>query len=220
MRSEPGTMRACADAAVPVRRWQRVQWQYEANCGASLTSKRTPPHRQPPVSGKSVTPRSLRTENAPVAAAGTRQLVVFSLGREEYALPIESVQEVIRWSEPRSIGAAEPWLLGVVSVRGAIVPVCDLALRLRRDGARPRDPKIVLVEVKAGRAGLVVDEVAEVLTVAAERIGAVPGAGDDALAGIAELDGRLILVLDAERVLAGVELAAKPKRAGRRTRST
>ena len=48
-------------------------------------------------------------------AAGTRQLVVFVLGREEYALPIETVQEVIRWSEPRSIGAAEPWLLGVVS---------------------------------------------------------------------------------------------------------
>jgi purine-binding chemotaxis protein CheW len=143
-------------------------------------------------------------------AAGNRQLVVFALGREEYALPIESVQEVIRWLEPRSIGAAEPWLLGVVSVRGAIVPICDLAVRLGRPAARGSDPKIVLVDVKAGRAGLVVDEVAEVLTLDAERIGAVPGAGDDALAGIAELDGRLILVLDAERVLARAKPAARP----------
>jgi chemotaxis signal transduction protein len=153
-------------------------------------------------------------------AADTRQLVVFVLGRDEYALPIESVQEVIRWSEPRSIGAAEPWLLGVVSVRGAIVPICDLAVRLGHPAARAPDPKIVLAEVKAGRAGFVVDEVAEVLTVDAERIGAVPGAGDDALAGIAELDGRLILVLDAERALAGAQPAAKPKRAARRTSPT
>jgi purine-binding chemotaxis protein CheW len=153
-------------------------------------------------------------------AAGTRQLVVFALGREEYALPIETVHEVIRWSEPRSIGAAEPWLLGVVSVRGAIVPVCDLAVRLGHGTARAAEPRIVLVEVKAGRVGLVVDEVAEVLTVDAERIAAVPAAGDDALAGIAELDGRLIIVLDAERLLAGAQLAAKPKRAARRTRST
>jgi purine-binding chemotaxis protein CheW len=143
-------------------------------------------------------------------AAGTRQLVVFALGGEEYALPIESVQEVIRWSEPRSIGAAEPWLLGVVSARGAIVPVCDLAVRLGRPAGRASDPKIVLVEVEAGRVGLVVDEVAEVLTVDAERIGAVPGAGDDALCGIAEVDGRLVLVLDAERLLAGAQLAARP----------
>jgi purine-binding chemotaxis protein CheW len=149
-------------------------------------------------------------------ADGPRQLVVFVLGGEEYALPIESVQEVIRWSEPRSIGAAEPWLLGVVGVRGAIVPVCDLALRLGRNAARGGDPRIVLVEVKAGRVGLVVDEVAEVLTVDGGSIAPVPGAGDDALAGIAELDGRLILVVDAERALAGAELAAKPKRPARR----
>ena len=143
-------------------------------------------------------------------AASTRRLVVFALGGEEYALPIESVQEVVRYAQPRSIGAVEPWLIGVVSVRGAIVPVCDLAVRLGREAAAAPDRKIVLVGVKAGLAGLVVDEVAEVLTVDAERIAPVPGAGDDALAGIADLGGRLILVLDAERVLAGARLAARP----------
>src|SRR5262245_7749195 len=107
-------------------------------------------------------------------AAGTRQLVVFALGGEEYALPIESVQEVIRWSGPRSIGAAEPWLLGVVSVRGAIVPICDLAVRLGRETPHAPEPRIVLVEVTAGPVGLVVDEVAEVITVDAARIAAVP----------------------------------------------
>src|SRR2546422_5926827 len=51
-------MRACADAAAPVRRWQRVQWQYPADTSGSETSKRTPPHRQPPVRGR-VTRRNL-----------------------------------------------------------------------------------------------------------------------------------------------------------------
>ena len=44
-------MRTLAEAAVPVRRWQRVQWQYDAESGASVTSNRTPPQRQPPPSG-------------------------------------------------------------------------------------------------------------------------------------------------------------------------
>jgi purine-binding chemotaxis protein CheW len=141
-----------------------------------------------------------------------RQLVVFALGADEYALPIETVREVIRYCEPRSIGAAKPWLLGVVSVRGTIVPVCDLALRLGREAAHGPEAKIVLVEVEAGPAGLVVDEVAEVVGVDEERISALPGAADEALTGIAELDGRLIVVLDAERLLAGVELAPRLSR--------
>jgi len=48
-RSEPGSIRACADAAVPDRRWQRVQWQYVIETGGSASSNRTPPQRHPPV---------------------------------------------------------------------------------------------------------------------------------------------------------------------------
>src|SRR6185312_3823324 len=48
-RSEPGSTRACADAAVPVLRWQRVQWQYVIASSGSPISNRTPPHRQPPL---------------------------------------------------------------------------------------------------------------------------------------------------------------------------
>src|SRR5262249_34017743 len=50
-RNEPGVSRASAEAAGPVRPWQRVQWQYPAPSGSSVISKRTPPHRQCPVYG-------------------------------------------------------------------------------------------------------------------------------------------------------------------------
>jgi Rrf2 family protein len=56
IRNEPGATRACADAAVPVLRWHRVQWQYPALSGRSVTSKLTPPHRQWPVYGGPLTP--------------------------------------------------------------------------------------------------------------------------------------------------------------------
>ena len=59
-----------------------------------------------------------------------RQLVIFSLGNEEYALPITRVQEIIRFTEPRNVASHTAWIRGVINLRGKIVPVCDLAQRL------------------------------------------------------------------------------------------
>jgi purine-binding chemotaxis protein CheW len=56
----------------------------------------------------------------------THQLVVFSLGEEEYALPIEAVHEIIRYTEPRSVASSVGWIRGVISLRGKIIPVYDL----------------------------------------------------------------------------------------------
>jgi hypothetical protein len=53
MRSDPGASRPCRDPEVPVRRWQRVQWHQPELTIGSVTSKRTPPQLQPPVSGYS-----------------------------------------------------------------------------------------------------------------------------------------------------------------------
>ena len=63
-------------------------------------------------------------------AETTRQLVIFSLGSEEYALPITRVQEIIRYTEPRMVASRTAWIRGVINLRGKIVPVCDLAERL------------------------------------------------------------------------------------------
>ena len=63
-------------------------------------------------------------------ATNPRQLVVFTLGTEHYALPIQQVHEIIRYSEPRSVASRADWVRGVISLRGRIVPVYDLAARL------------------------------------------------------------------------------------------
>ena len=126
----------------------------------------------------------------------TRQLVVFSLGDEEYALPIADVHEIIRYTEPRSVASSVDWVRGVISLRGKIVPVYDLASRLGcSPGEDVAEQKIVIVEAAAQLAGVVVDDVAEVITVENDQLERVPSADEAAIDSIVKLDDRLIVLL-------------------------
>jgi purine-binding chemotaxis protein CheW len=138
----------------------------------------------------------------------SHQLVVFSLGNEEYALPITQVQEIIRYTEPRVVASDAAWIRGVISLRGKIVPVCDLASRLGLDSQLADGAKIVIVETGNGTAGVIVDEVEEVLTVDSSQLDAVPGAGNDFIDAIAKIDDRLVILLNPEGIFSGVEFAA------------
>jgi purine-binding chemotaxis protein CheW len=134
----------------------------------------------------------------------TRQLVVFTLGGEEYALPIRQVQEIIRYTEPRSVAASSGWVRGVIGLRGKIVPVYDLAARLGLKTAEIAEGgRIVIVESAGDMAGVVVDDVAEVLTVDESQLDAVPAAGSPSIEAIAKLDDRLVILLDPEGIFAG-----------------
>jgi purine-binding chemotaxis protein CheW len=137
-----------------------------------------------------------------------RQLVVFALGDEEYALPITRVQEIIRYSEPRAVASEAAWIKGVISLRGKIIPVCDLASRLGVTAANAADAKIVIVETATGTAGVIVDQVEEVLTVEPEQIDDVPGAGKEFIEAIAKIGDRLVILLDADGIFTDRELAA------------
>jgi purine-binding chemotaxis protein CheW len=138
----------------------------------------------------------------------TRQLVIFSLGGEEYALPITRVQEIIRYTEPRSVASRTPWLRGVINLRGKIVPVCDLAQRLGLALERPESAKIVIVETAAGTAGVIVDDVDEVLTVHPEQLEDVPTADSAYVDAVVRIGDRLAILLDPDGLFAGVQIAA------------
>ena len=137
-----------------------------------------------------------------------RQVVVFLLGDDEFAFPITRVQEIIRHSEPREIASDVPWIRGVHSLRGKIVPVCDLAARLGLASQPCETAKIVIVETEAGTAGVIVDEVREVLTIDPSQIDPAPSAGTDVIEGILNLDGRLVLLLDPDRLVGALPAAA------------
>lgn len=146
------------------------------------------------------------------SAEGTiaRQLVVFVLGTEEYALPIQTVQEVIRFQHPRAVSSSDSSLLGVINLRGRIVPVHDVRPQLNIAHAplpsrdidlderedTDDDEKIVLVNLDDRMAGVVVDDVSEVLNVEAEEFEDLPASGNAIVDGVVKSGDRLIILLD------------------------
>ena len=133
----------------------------------------------------------------------SQQLVVFSLGSEESALPIAAVHEIIRFTEPRSVASEVAWIRGVIGLRGKIIPIFDLAARLDLAGAGSEPGKIVIVETGTGQVGVMVDEVEEVLTVSSDQLEDVPSAASDAIEAIAKIEDRLVILLNPAGLFAG-----------------
>ncbi|MHB1568069.1 MAG: chemotaxis protein CheW [Solirubrobacteraceae bacterium] len=136
--------------------------------------------------------------------ANQKQLVVFTLGAEHYALPIGVVNEIIRYTEPRSVASRTDWVRGVISLRGRIVPVYDIAARLGLSSDLTEQSKIVIVEAGAETAGVIVDSVEEVLTVTDAQIEDAPGADSAMIESIVRIDDRLVVMLTMSAIFADV----------------
>jgi purine-binding chemotaxis protein CheW len=132
----------------------------------------------------------------------SQQLVVFSLGSEEYALPIAAVHEIIRFTEPRTVASEVAWIRGVIGLRGKIIPIFDLAARMELEAVAAEFGKIVIVETGTGQVGVMVDEVEEVLTVTSDQLEDVPTASSDSIEAIAKIEDRLVILLNPEGLFA------------------
>lgn len=138
---------------------------------------------------------------------GTRQFVLFRLGQEEYGLPIEQVNSIIRFEEATPVPKAPPMVDGVINLRGRVVPVVNLA---RKFGSKTFDPtamsRIVIVEAEGGLVGLTVDAANEVVTIAPEDIREAPDTAlssdtEEAFEGVASIQDMLVILLRLDRVL-------------------
>ena len=137
-----------------------------------------------------------------------RQLVVFTLGAEQYALPIKQVKEIIRYTQPRSVASEDYSVQGVISLRGQIVPVYDLASRLGASSEIGEHSKIVIVETEEQTVGVIVDAVDEVLTVEDDQLEAIPRADTTIMDSIAKLGERLVVLLNPSTTFCATPLAA------------
>lgn len=137
-------------------------------------------------------------------------LVSFSVGRDLLAAPVESVERVLRWTEPSPLPQLPEWLDGVISHGGRMVPVVDLRRRFgRADIQVSASTRIIVFAVGSDWLGAVVDAVLEVITVDATTISAPPpvvrGLSGQYLLGLARRDDRVVLVLDVARLLTATE---------------
>jgi purine-binding chemotaxis protein CheW len=152
----------------------------------------------------------------PSQEAGTVQLLTFSLGVEQFGIRIHHVKEIIEYRRVTSVPTMPAWVRGVINLRGVVVPVLDLALRLDRPAAPPTPRTcIVVIEIEADNerrdVGVVVDAVSAVIELPANEIESsatvAPMLHSGFVCGMGKTDGRFVILLDPEKVLADSEPA-------------
>lgn len=134
------------------------------------------------------------------------QLVVFSIGKELYGVGIDAVHEIVKVPEVTEVPDAPAILLGVINLRGKIIPVVDLRRRLRLASAeRTKSSRVLITENEGRLVGLLVDAVSEVLKLPPETVEAPPemisSIGVEYITGVAKIEARLIILLDLKRIL-------------------
>lgn len=141
------------------------------------------------------------------------QLVTFRLGGEEFGLDVFTVHEILRHQPVTPVPRAPDFVEGVIDVRGTLVPVIDLRRRFELADAPVNDEtRVMLVQFGGERLGLVVDAVTEVLRVPETAVSPPPqyirGLAAEFLRGIVRLEGRLVVLIDIERILSTQERIA------------
>ncbi len=141
-------------------------------------------------------------------------IVGFQVGRETYGVPITSLHEIVRVPEITAVPDAPDYLEGVINLRGKIVSVMDLRKRFGDKQATLKKSNRILVVEHAGRlAGLIVDSASEVLKIPSDAVEAPPAVfqegGLNCVTGLGKVAGRLIVLLDMNKLLAPGNLEAK-----------
>ena len=136
----------------------------------------------------------------------------FALAAQAYAVPIMQVQEIREWTKVTPLPNSPRHVKGVLNLRGTIVPIVDMRLRFQlEEKAYDSFTVIVVVNVGGRLAGLVVDTVSDVLRIGAnERCAMAEFEGQANRAfieGLAQVDGRLLVLLDVEKLLKPEDLA-------------
>ena len=138
--------------------------------------------------------------------AGGKYLT-FSLGKEEYGLPVLKVREIIKVMDITQVPQVPSHVRGVINLRGRVIPVIDLRMKFGFAAVEHTDQTcIIVVEVvHLGMIGVVVDAVSEVLNIPVADIDPAPDFGDnlltDYILGLAKVKGTVKILLDLDRVL-------------------
>lgn len=155
---------------------------------------------------------ALTDTQQPSGADGTRELLVFALGQEEYGIDILKVQEIRGYDAVTRIAGAPDFIKGVINLRGHIVPIVDLRLKFKLGdvGYNPFTVVIIL-NIFDRTVGVVVDGVSDVIRLADDAIRPAPdlGAAVDTthILGLGTLAERMVIVIDIEKLMRSDDMA-------------
>ena len=145
-----------------------------------------------------------------VAAAGG-EFLTFRLGAEEYGIDILKVQEIRSYEPPTRIANAPAFIKGVVNLRGVIVPIVDLRVKLACETVEYNSFTVVIVLNVRGRVvGAVVDSVSDVLELGAGTIKPAPemhtSVDTSFITGIGSVNDRMLILMDIEALMSSAEM--------------
>jgi purine-binding chemotaxis protein CheW len=149
----------------------------------------------------------------PAASAEGRELIAFRIGAQEFCVDIMKVREIRGWTPATLLPQAPRFVSGVINLRGAVLPIIDLAGRLGFANAEPTARHVIIVAQIGHRlVGLLVDAVSDILTVEETAIQPTPDVASELVQtfvrGLLPVEGRMISLLSLDHVLPDCELQA------------
>jgi len=159
---------------------------------------------------------SAATKQEQTGGAGSHQVLTFVLGNETYGVDILRVQEIRGWQAVTKIPHSPSHVLGVLNLRGSIVPIVDLRMRFALERAEYTAITVIIVvsvHSAAGRRdfGVVVDGVSDVVDVNSAEVKPAPELGSrsatDFIRGLVPVSDRMVVLLDIDRLI-GSDMAA------------
>lgn len=140
------------------------------------------------------------------------EIVSFHLGDQEFCIDIMAIREIRGWAPVTPMPHTPPYVLGLINLRGAVIPVIDMACRL---GMKPTEPSeraaIIVTDIAGKLVGLLVEQVSDMMTISASDLqpapDIIPNTQRDFCRGIVALEKTMICFLNLDTVIAD-ELAA------------
>lgn len=146
-----------------------------------------------------------------LTTAQTSELLAFKLGTEEYGIDILKVQEIRGFETVTRVANAPNHLLGIMNLRGIIVPIVDMRVRFNLyDPSYDQFTVVIILSIEDRTVGMVVDSVSDVITLTSEQIRPAPDMGSalntDYLTGLGTIDERMIILIDINRLMSSVDM--------------
>jgi purine-binding chemotaxis protein CheW len=154
---------------------------------------------------------SHQSSSSTTVVADGGQYLTLRLGEEEYAIDILRVQEIRSYEEPTKMVNSPAFIKGVVNLRGVIVPIVDLRMKLNISKVEYNEFTVVIIlNLRGTVIGAVVDAVADVVTLSSDIIKPAPQfeSGIEArfIVGLANLGERMLIVMNMDALMSGAEL--------------
>lgn len=143
----------------------------------------------------------------------SRELIAFRIGDQEFCVNIMSVREIRGWTPATTLPHSPSYMMGVINLRGVVLPILDLSARL---GMKPADPTarhvIIVAQVRTKIVGLLVDAVSDILTVTDGDIQSTPEVSSEVerqfARGILAIDKRMICMIELDALFNETESEA------------